>query len=159
MNIENFNEKYDREYTEEAVKIYKHDKFENWFKLLKDIFSYTHNAIYSSGREFHIIFSNKCDNSKKIKITVTNRLNDFVVSAQITDENFILFAPGLVKNEVFYSLDEVYYFLMDVFVAISNYSNFTPLELPKITDEKKKKENFLRATRYIGNIKYSYKEV
>ena len=159
MNVENFNEKYDREYTEEAVGIYKYDKFENWFKLLKDIFSYTHNAIYSGGKEFHIIFSNKRDNSKKIKITVTNRLNDLLVSAKITDENFMLFAPGLVKNEVFYSLDEVYYFLMDIFVVISNYSNFKPLELPKITDEKKKEVNFLRATKYIASIKYHYKEV
>ena len=157
--VENFNEKYDRYYVEQAVGIYKYAKFDNWFKVLKDIFSYTHNAIYSGGREFHIIFSNKCDNSKKIKITVTNRLNDFVVSVKITDENFILFAPGLVKNEIFDSLDEVYYFLMDVFVVVSNYSNFTPLELPKITDEKKKKVNFLHATRYIGNIKYHYKEV
>lgn len=158
MNIENFNEKYDREYTEEAVKIYKYDKFENWFKLLKDIFSYTHNAIYSGGREFHIIFSNKCDNSKKIKITVTNRFDNLLVTADITDENFILFLPGLIKDEEFDSLNEVYYFLMDIFVVISNYSNFTPLELPKITDEKKKKVNFLHATRYIGNIKYHYKE-
>lgn len=158
-NIENFNEKCDRNYTEEAVKIYKYDKIENWFKLLKDIFSYTHNAVYSGGKEFYIIFSNKRDNSKKIKITVTNRLNNFVVSAEITDENFILFAPGLVKNEIFYSLDEVYYFLMDVFEVISDYSKFRPLELPKMSDEKKKKINFLRATRYIGNIKYHYKEV
>lgn len=157
-NIENFNEKYDRNYTEAAMEIYKYDKFDNWFKVLKDIFSYTHNAIYSGGKEFHIIFSNKC-NSEKIKITVTNRLKDLLVSAEITDENFILFAPGLVKNEVFYSLDEVYYFLMDIFVVISNYSNFTPLELPKITDEKKKEVNFLRATKYIASIKYHYKEV
>lgn len=47
MNVENFNEKHDIFYTEEAVAIYKYNKFENWFKLLKDIFSYTHNAIYS----------------------------------------------------------------------------------------------------------------
>ena len=159
MNVENFNEKYDREYTEQAVEIYKYAKFDNWFKVLKDIFSYTHNAIYSGGKEFHIIFSNKCDNSKKIKITVTNRLNDLLVTADITDESFILFFPGLVKNEVFYSLDEVYYFLMDVFVVISNYSNFTPLELPKMLDVKKKKVNFLHAARYIAGIKYHYKEV
>lgn len=159
MNIENFNEKYDRNYVEDAVGRYKYDKFKNWFKVLKDIFSYTHNAIYSGGKEFHIIFSNKCDNSKKIKITVTNRLNEFVVSAKITDENFILFMPGLVKNEVFYSLDEVYYFLMDIFVVISNYSNFTPLELPKMLDVKKKEVNFLHAISYIASIKYRYKEV
>ena len=158
MNVENFNEKYDRNYVEEAVGIYKYDKFKNWFNLLKDIFSYTHNAIYSGGKEFHIIFSNKC-NSKKIKITVTNRLNDLLVTADITDESFILFAPGLVKNEVFYSLDEVYYFLMDVFVVISNYSQFTPLALPKMLDVKKKKVNYLRATGYIAGIKYHYKEV
>lgn len=158
-NIENFNKKYDRYYVEDAIERYKYDKFENWFKVLKDIFSYTHNAIYSGGKEFHIIFSNKCDNSKKIKITVTNRLNDFVVSAKITDENFILFMPGLVKNEVFYSLDEVYYFLMDIFVVISNYSQFTPLELPKMLDVKKKEINYLRATKYIASIKYHYKEL
>ena len=158
-NIENFNKKYDRYYVEDAIERYKYDKFENWFKVLKDIFSYTHNAIYSGGKEFHIIFSNKCDNSKKIKITVTNRLNDFVVSAKITDENFILFMPGLVKNEVFYSLDEVYYFLMDIFVVISNYSQFTPFELPKMLDVKKKEINYLRATKYIASIKYHYKEL
>lgn len=158
MNVENFNEKYDRYYVEDAVERYKYDKFDNWFKVLKDIFSYTHNAIYSGDREFHIIFSNKC-NSEKIKITVTNRLNDFVVSIQITDKNFILFAPGLVKNEIFDSLDEVYYFLMDIFVVISNYSNFTPLELPKMLDVKKKEVNYLRATEYIAGIKYHYKEV
>ena len=158
-NIENFNEKCDRFYTDDAIGRYKYDKFKNCFNVLKDIFSYTHNAIYSGGKEFHIIFSNKCDNSKKIKITVTNRLNDLLVSAEITDENFILFVPGLVKNEIFYSLDEVYYFLMDVFVAISNYSNFTPLELPKMSDEKKKEANYLRATSYIASIKYHYKEV
>ena len=88
MNVENFNEKYDRDYVEEAVAIYKYNKFENWFKLLKDIFSYTHNAIYSGGKEFHIIFSNKC-NSEKIKITVTNRLNDFLVTSEITDKKFL----------------------------------------------------------------------
>lgn len=159
MNIENFNEKCDRNYTEEAVEIYKYDKFENWFKLLKDIFSYTHNAVYSGGKEFYIIFSNKRDNSKKIKITVTNRLNDFLVTAEITDENFILFLPGLVKNEIFDSPDEVYYFLMDVFKVISDYSNFTPLELPELIDVKKKKINWLHATRYIAGIKYHYKEV
>lgn len=158
MNVENFNEKYDREYTEQAVEIYKYAKFDNWFKVLKDIFSYTHNAIYSGGKEFHIIFSNKC-NSEKIKITVTTRLEDFVVSAEITDENFILFIPGLVKNEVFDSLDEVYYFLMDVLEIISDYSKFTPLELPELIDEKKKKVNYLRATRYIAGIEYHYKEV
>lgn len=159
MNVENFNEKYDRYYVEDAVGRYKYDKFENWFKLLKDIFSYTHNAIYSGGKEFHIIFSNKCDSSKKIKITVINRLDDFVVSAKITDENFILFIPGLVKNEIFDSLDEVYYFLMDVLKIISDYSKFTPLALPKISDVKKKEVNYLRATRYIAGIKYHYKEV
>lgn len=154
-NIENFNKKYDRYYVEDAIERYKYDKFENWFKVLKDIFSYTHNAIYSGGKEFHIIFSNKCDNSKKIKITVTNRLNDFVVSAKITDENFILFMPGLVKNEVFYSLDEVYYFLMDIFVVISNYSQFTPLELPKMLDVKKKEK---KLSIYMnGNIVYAKK--
>lgn len=159
MNVENFNEKYDREYTEQAVAIYKYDKFKNWFNVLKDIFSYTHNAIYSGGKEFHIIFSNKCDNSKKIKITVTNRLNDLLVTADITDKNFISFLPDFLNNEVFYSLDEVYYFLMNVFVVISNYSNFTPLELPKLIDKKKKKINWLHATRYIAGIKYHYKEV
>ena len=158
-NIENFNEKYDREYTEQAVEIYKYDKFENWFKLLKDIFSYTHNAMYSGGKEFHIIFSNKCDNSKKIKITVTNRFNNLLVTIGITDKNFISFLPGFVDNEVCYSLDEVYYFLMDIFKVISDYSNFTPLELPKMSDEKKKKVNFLHATRYIAGIEYHYKEV
>lgn len=158
-NIENFNEKYDRDYVEEAIKIYKYAKFENWFKVLKDVFSYTHNAIYSGGKEFHIIFSNKCDSRKKIKITVTNRLNEFLVTAEITDENFILFMPGLIKNEVFDSLDEVYYFLMDVLEVISDYSKFTPLALPKMLDVKKKEVNYLRATRYIAGIKYHYKEV
>jgi|GEM_PF-6321906 len=158
MNVENFNEKYDRDYEEEAVAIYKYNKFENWFKLLKDIFSYTHNAIYSGGKEFHIIFSNKC-NSEKIKITVTNRLNDFVVSVQITDENFILFAPWLVKDEIFDSLDEAYYYLMDVLKIITDYAKFTPLALPKMLDVKKKEVNYLRATRYIAGIKYHYKEV
>ena len=127
--------------------------------MLKDIFSYTHNAIYSGGKEFHIIFSNKCDNSKKIKITVTNRVNDLLVTADITDQNFISFSPWFLNNEIFYSLDEVYYFLIDVFVAISNYSNFTPLELPKMSDEKRKEANYLRATSYIAGIKYHYKEV
>ena len=158
MNVENFNEKYDRDYVEEAVAIYKYNKFENWFKLLKDIFSYTHNAIYSGGKEFHIIFSNKC-NSEKIKITVTNRLKDLLVTYETSDMNFVKIFPNLVKNEIFDSLDEVYYFLMDVLVVISNYSQFTPLELPKITDEKKKEVNFLRATRYIASIKYHYKEL
>ena len=59
-NIENFNEKYDRFYTDDAIGRYKYDKFKNWFNVLKDIFSYTHNAIYNGGKEFHIIFSNKC---------------------------------------------------------------------------------------------------
>lgn len=158
MNVENFNEKYDRDYVEEAVAIYKYNKFENWFKVLKDIFSYTHNAIYSGGKEFHIIFSNKC-NSEKIKITVTNRLNDFVVSVQITDENFILFEPWLVKDEIFDSLDETYYYLMDVLKIITDYAKFTPLALPKMLDVKKKEVNYLRATRYIAGIKYHYKEV
>lgn len=159
MNVENFNEKYDRYYVEDAVGRYKYDKFKNWFNVLKDIFSYTHNAIYSGGKEFHIIFSNKHDNSKKIKITVTNRFNDLLVTADITDQNFISCLPWFLNNEIFYSLDEVYYFLMDVFVAISNYSNFTPLELPKMSDEKKKEANYLRATSYIASIKYHYKEV
>lgn len=96
---------------------------------------------------------------KKIKITVTNRLNEFLVTAEITDENFVLFLPGLVKNEIFDSLDEVYYFLMDVLKVISDYSKFKPLELPKMSDEKKKEINFLRATRYIAGIKYHYKEL
>ena len=158
MNVENFNEKYDRDYVEEAVAIYKYNKFENWFKLLKDIFSYTHNAIYSGGKEFHIIFSNKC-NSEKIKITVTNRLNDFLVTSEITDKNFILTFPWLLKNEVFDSLDETYYYLMDVLKIITDYAKFTPLALPKMLDVKKKEVNYLRATRYIAGIKYHYKEV
>lgn len=157
-NIENFNEKYDREYTEQAVEIYKYAKFDNWFKVLKDIFSYTHNALYDGGKEFHIIFSNKC-NSEKIKITVTNRLNDFLVTSEITDKNFILTFLWLLKNEVFDSLDEVYYYLMDVLEIISDYSKFTPLALPKMLDVKKKEVNYLRATRYIASIKYHYKEV
>ena len=157
-NIENFNEKYDRNYTEEAMAIYKYNKFENWFKLLKDIFSYTHNAIYSGGKEFYIIFSNKC-NSEKIKITVTNRLNDLLVTYETSDMNFVKIFPNLVKNEIFDSLEEVYYYLMDFFEIIADYSKFTPLELPKMLDVKKKKINWLRATRYIGNIKYHYKEV
>lgn len=158
MNIENFNEKYDREYTEQAVGIYKYAKFYNGFKILKDIFSYTHNAIYDEGREFYIIFRNKC-NGKSIKIVVTTRLEDFVVSAEITDENFALFLPGLIKNEIFDSLDEVYYFLMDILKVVSDYSKFTPLALPKMLDVKKKEVNYLRATRYIAGIKYHYKEV
>lgn len=158
MNVENFNEKYDRDYVEEAVAIYKYNKFENWFKLLKDIFSYTHNAIYSGGKEFHIIFSNKC-NSEKIKITVTNRLNDFLVTSKITDKNFILTFPWLLKNEVFDSLDETYYYLMDVLKIITDYAKFTPLAFPKMLDEKKKEVNYLRATRYIASIKYHYKEL
>ena len=158
MNVENFNEKYDRDYVEEAVAIYKYNKFENWFKLLKDIFSYTHNAIYSGGEEFHIIFSNKC-NSEKIKITVTNRLKDLLVTYETSDMNFVKIFPNLVKNEIFDSLDEVYYYLMDFFEVISDYSKFTPLELPKMSDEKKKEINFLRATRYIASIKYHYKEL
>lgn len=158
MNVENFNEKYARYYVEDAVGRYKYDKFKNWFNVLKDIFSYTHNAIYSGGKEFHIIFSNKC-NSEKIKITVTNRLKDLLVTYETSDMNFVKIFPNLVKNEIFDSLDEVYYFLMDVLVVISNYSQFTPLELPKITDEKKKEVNFLRATRYIASIKYHYKEL
>lgn len=157
-NIENFNEKYDRNYIEDAVERYRYDKFENWFKLLKDIFSYTHNAIYSGGKEFHIIFSNKC-NSEKIKITVTNRLNDLLVTYETSDMNFVKVFPNLVKNEVFYSLDEVYYYLMEVFEIISDYSKFTPLELLKMLDVKKKEVNFLRATSYIASIKYRYKEV
>lgn len=44
-NVENFNEKYDRFYTDDAIGRYKYDKFKNWFNVLKDIFSYTHNAI------------------------------------------------------------------------------------------------------------------
>lgn len=158
MNVENFNEKYDRFRTEEAVEIYKYNKIENWFKLLKDIFSYTHNAIYSGGKEFHIIFSNKCNN-EKIKITITNRLNDFLVTSEITDKNFILTFPWLLKDEVFDSLDEVYYYLMDVLEIISDYSKFIPLALPKMLDVKKKEVNYLRATRYIASIKYHYKEV
>ena len=105
MNVENFNEKHDIFYTEEAVVIYKYNKFKNWFKLLKDIFSYTHNAIYSGVKEFHIIFSNKC-NSEKIKITVTNRLNDLLVTYETSDMNFIKVFPNLVENEIFYSLEE-----------------------------------------------------
>lgn len=158
MNVENFNEKYDREYTEQAVEIYKYAKFYNGFKILKDIFSYTHNAIYDEGREFYIIFRNKC-NGKSIKIVVTTRLEDFVVSAEITDENFALFLPGLIKNEIFDSLDEVYYFLMDILKVVSDYSKFTPLALPKMLDVKKKKINWLHAARYIAGIKYHYKEV
>lgn len=158
MNVENFNEKHDIFYTEEAMVIYKYDKFYNGFKILKDIFSYTHNAIYDEGREFYIIYRNKC-NGKSIKIAVTTRLKDFVVSAEITDENFILFMPGLIKNEVFDSLDEVYYFLMDVLETITDYAKFTPLALPKMLDVKKKEVNYLRATRYIAGIKYHYKEV
>ena len=157
MNIENFNEKYDREYTEQAVEIYKYAKFDNWFKLLKDIFSYTHNAIYSGGEEFHIIFSNKC-NSEKIKITVTNRLNDLLVTHEASDMSFVKVFPNLVENEIFYSLEETYYYLMDFLEMITDYAKFTPLELPKITDEKKKEINFLRATKYIACIKYRYKE-
>lgn len=157
-NIENFNEKYDRNYTEEAMAIYKYNKFENWFKLLKDIFSYTHNAIYSGGKEFYIIFSNKC-NSEKIKITVTNRLNDLLVTYETSDMNFVKIFPNLVKNEIFDSLDEVYYYLMDFLEIITDYSNFTPLELPKMSDVKKKEVNYLRATSYIASIKYHYKEV
>ena len=158
MNIENFNEKYDREYTEQAVEIYKYAKFENWFKLLKDIFSYTHNAIYSGGKEFHIIFSNKC-NSGKIKITVTNRLNDLLVTYETSDMNFVKTFPNLVKNEIFDSLDEVYYYLMDFLEIITDYSKFIPLALPKMLDVKKKEVNYLRATRYIASIKYHYKEL
>lgn len=158
MNVENFNEKYDREYTEQAVEIYKYAKFDNWFKVLKDIFSYTHNAIYSGGREFHIIFSNKC-NSGKIKITVTNRLNDLLVTYETSDMNFIKVFPNLVENEIFYSLEETYYYLMDFFEIITDYAKFTPLALPKMLDVKKKEVNYLRATRYIAGIKYHYKEV
>lgn len=158
MNVENFNEKYDRDYVEEAVAIYKYNKFENWFKLLKDIFSYTHNAIYSGGKEFHIIFSNKCNN-EKIKITVTNRLNDLLVTHEINDMNFVKIFPNLVKNDIFYSLDETYYYLMDVLKIITDYAKFTPLALPEMLDVKKKEVNYLRATRYIANIKYHYKEV
>ena len=158
MNIENFNEKYDREYTEQAVEIYKYAKFENWFKLLKDIFSYTHNAIYSGGKEFYIIFSNKC-NSEKIKITVTNRLNDLLVTYETSDMNFVKTFPNLVKNEIFDSLDEVYYYLMDFLEIITDYSKFIPLALPKMLDVKKKEVNYLRATRYIASIKYHYKEL
>lgn len=158
MNVENFNEKYDRYYVEDAIGRYKYDKFKNWFNVLKDIFSYTHNAIYSGGREFHIIFSNKC-NSEKIKITVTNRLNDLLVTADITDKNFISFLPDFLNNEVFYSLDDIYYFLMDVLKIITDYAKFTPLALPEMLDVKKKEVNYLRATRYIAGIKYHYKEV
>lgn len=157
-NIENFNEKYDRFYTEDAIGRYKYDKFKNWFNVLKDIFSYTHNAIYSGGKEFHIIFSNKC-NSEKIKITVTNRLKDLLVTYETSDMNFVKIFPNLVKNEIFDSLDEVYYYLMDFFEVISDYSKFTPLELPKMSDEKKKEANYLRATSYIASIKYHYKEL
>lgn len=157
-NIENFNEKYDRFYTDDAIGRYKYDKLKNWFNVLKDIFSYTHNAIYNGGKEFHIIFSNKC-NSEKIKITVTNRLKDLLVTYETSDMNFVKIFPNLVKNEIFDSLDEVYYYLMDFFEVISDYSKFTPLELPKMSDEKKKEINFLRATRYIASIKYHYKEL
>lgn len=158
MNIENFNEKYDREYTEQAVEIYKYAKFYNGFKILKDIFSYTHNAIYNEGREFYIIFRNKC-NGESIKIVVTTRLEDFVVSTEINDMNFVKIFPNLVKNEIFDSLDEVYYYLMDFLRIITDYSKFTPLALPKMLDVKKKKINWLHATRYIAGIKYHYKEV
>ena len=158
MNIENFNEKYDREYTEQAVEIYKYAKFDNWFKVLKDIFSYTHNAIYSGGKEFHIIFSNKC-NSEKIKITVTNRLNHLLVTHEISDMNFVKIFLNLVKNEIFDSLDETYYYLMDVLKIITDYAKFIPLALPKMLDVKKKEVNYLRATRYIASIKYHYKEL
>lgn len=157
-NIENFNEKYDRFYTDDAIGRYKYDKFKNWFNVLKDIFSYTHNAIYSVGKEFHIIFSNKC-NSEKIKITVTNRLKDLLVTYETSDMNFVKIFPNLVKNEIFDSLDEVYYYLMDFFEVISDYSKFTPLELPKMSDDKKKEANYLRATSYIASIKYHYKEL
>ena len=157
-NIENFNEKYDRNYTEEAMEIYKYDKFENGFKVLKDIFSYTHNAIYNGDREFYIIYRNKC-NSENIKITVIKRVKDFLVTYETNDMNFVKVFPNLVKNEIFDSLEEVYYYLMDFFEIIADYSKFTPLELPKMLDVKKKKINWLRATRYIGNIKYHYKEV
>ena len=158
MNIENFNEKYDREYTEQAVEIYKYAKFDNWFKVLKDIFSYTHNAIYSGGKEFHIIFSNKC-NSEKIKITVTNRLNDLLVTYETSDMSFVKVFPNLVENEIFYSLEETYYYLMVFLEIITDYSKFTPLALPELIDKKKKKINWLHATRYIAGIKYHYKEV
>ena len=157
-NIENFNEKYDRFYTDDTIGRYKYDKFKNWFNVLKDIFSYTHNAIYSGGKEFHIIFSNKC-NSEKIKITVTNRLKDLLVTYETSDMNFVKIFPNLVKNEIFDSLDEVYYYLMDFFEVISDYSKFTPLELPKMSDDKKKEANYLRATSYIASIKYHYKEL
>ena len=157
-NIDNFNEKYDRNYVEDAIGRYKYDKFDNWFKVLKDIFSYTHNAIYSGGKEFHIIFSNKC-NSEKIKITVTNRLNDLLVTYETSDMNFAKIFPNLVKNEIFDSLDEVYYYLMDVLEIISDYSKFIPLALPKMLDVKKKEVNYLHATKYIASIKYRYKEI
>ena len=48
---------------------------------------------------------------------------------------------------------------MDVLEIITDYSKFTPLALPKMSDVKKKEVNFLRAAKYIAFIKYRYKEV
>ena len=73
--------------------------------------------------------------------------------------NFIKVFPNLVENEIFYSLEETYYYLMDFFEIITDYAKFTPLALPKMLDVKKKEVNYLRATRYIASIKYHYKEV
>ena len=157
-NIENFNEKYDRYYVEDAIGRYKYDKFLNWFNVLKDIFSYTHNAIYSGGKEFYIIYRNKC-NDKNIRVTVTKRISDFLVEYETNDINFVNFLPNMVKYEIFDSLDEVYYDLMYFLEIVTDYSNFTPLELPELIDKKKKKINWLHATRYIAGIKYHYKEV
>lgn len=82
-----------------------------------------------------------------------------MVTHEINDMNFIKVFPNLVKNEIFDSLDEVYYYLMDVLKIITDYAKFTPLALPKMLDVKKKEVNYLRATRYIAGIKYHYKEV
>ena len=73
--------------------------------------------------------------------------------------NFVKIFPNLVKNEIFDSLDETYYYLMDVLKIITDYAKFTPLALPELRDKKKKKINWLHATRYIAGIKYHYKEV
>ena len=82
-----------------------------------------------------------------------------MVTYETSDMNFVKIFPNMVENEIFYSLDEVYYYLMDVLKIISDYAKFTPLALPKMLDVKKKKVNFLHATRYIAGIKYHYKEV
>lgn len=158
MNIQNFNERYDREYTEQAMELYKYDRFYNGFKVLKDIFSYTHNALYDGDKEFYIIYRNKC-NSNNIRITVTKRISDFLVEYETNDINFVKFFPNIVKYEIFDSLDEVYYYLMHFLEIVKDYSIITPLELPELIDEKKKKINWLRAIRYIASIKYHYKEV